>query len=385
MRMSDTPTAGRIEDRAAFEQVRYANCWEDANILCEALRPAPGKRVLSIASAGDNALALLAEGAEVVAADLNAAQLACLELRCAAFRRLDHDGVLRFLGVRPDAHRADTYRALEADLSPSAREHWRSQPRHIAEGIIHHGRFERYFQTFRRWVLPLIHSRRSVMKLLSGASPHQQRRFYDERWNNWRWRALFRVFFGRTAMGKLGRDPEFFRYVQGRVADPLMVRVEHGLRHVPPADNPYLTYILNGNYGPALPRYLQAHRFDAIRAGLDRLTLAQGPIEHVGRQHVRQGFDAFNLSDIFEYIDPQTTRQIYSDLLALARPGARLAYWNTLVPRDCPAALRDRVTPLNDLAAALLARDQAFFYTAFVVDEFRPSMKEAFACADSTA
>ena len=67
----------RIEDRAAFEQVRYANCWEDADVLCEALQPAEGKRILSIASAGDNALALLAQGATVVAADISLAQLAC--------------------------------------------------------------------------------------------------------------------------------------------------------------------------------------------------------------------------------------------------------------------------------------------------------------------
>ena len=61
-----------------------------------ALRPRPGSRVLSIASAGDNTLALLAEGAEVVAADLSRAQLACLELRCAAFRQLTYD---RSIGV----------------------------------------------------------------------------------------------------------------------------------------------------------------------------------------------------------------------------------------------------------------------------------------------
>ena len=79
---------GRLEDRVAFDLIRYANCWEDADILCEALRPHPGTRILSIASAGDNTLALLAEGAEVVAADLSIAQLACVELRRAAFRRL---------------------------------------------------------------------------------------------------------------------------------------------------------------------------------------------------------------------------------------------------------------------------------------------------------
>ena len=26
-----------IQNRAAFDRVRYANCWEDADILCEAL------------------------------------------------------------------------------------------------------------------------------------------------------------------------------------------------------------------------------------------------------------------------------------------------------------------------------------------------------------
>src|SRR5438128_10521228 len=95
----------RIEDRVSFQFIRYANCWEDAHILCQALRPGHGVRVLSIASAGDNVLALLAEGATVVAADLSLAQLACLELRRAAFRELEYDELIDFLGVRPARNR----------------------------------------------------------------------------------------------------------------------------------------------------------------------------------------------------------------------------------------------------------------------------------------
>ena len=74
-----------LEDSVSFHFIRYANCWEDADVLCEALQPRKGMRILSIASAGDNSLALLAEGAEVVAADLSIAQLACLELRRRSF------------------------------------------------------------------------------------------------------------------------------------------------------------------------------------------------------------------------------------------------------------------------------------------------------------
>ena len=42
-----------IEQRARFDLIRYANCWEDADILCAALNPGPGKTIVSIASGGD--------------------------------------------------------------------------------------------------------------------------------------------------------------------------------------------------------------------------------------------------------------------------------------------------------------------------------------------
>ncbi len=52
-----------------------------------------------------------------------------------------------------------------------------------------------------------------------------------------------------------------------------------------------------------------------------------------------------------------------------ANPGARLAYWNMLVPRRCPAKLADRIRPLAELSADLFARDLAFFYSNFIVEE----------------
>ena len=45
--------------RADFSAIRYAQVWEDADVLLEALDIQPGDVCVSIASAGDNALALL--------------------------------------------------------------------------------------------------------------------------------------------------------------------------------------------------------------------------------------------------------------------------------------------------------------------------------------
>ncbi|HEX2092032.1 MAG TPA: DUF3419 family protein [Longimicrobiaceae bacterium] len=251
-------------DRATWSFIRYASVWEDADVLCDALAPAAaGGRLLSVASAGDNALALLTlDPAEVVAVDLNPAQLACLELRMAAFRALEHGALLAFLGVTEDRGRASTYRGLRGDLAPPAREFWDAHPDAVERGIIHTGKFERYLRAFRRFLLPLVHSRRTIERLCLPRSPEERRAFYAREWDTWRWRAVFRVFFSRAVMGRLGRDPAFFDHVGGTpVGDRILERTRYALTELPTDTNPYLVYIMTGSYAPgALPRYLRPER-----------------------------------------------------------------------------------------------------------------------------
>jgi S-adenosylmethionine-diacylglycerol 3-amino-3-carboxypropyl transferase len=365
-----TPAPSRapsIEDRAAFDRMRYASVWEDADILCEALAPvASGGRLLSIASAGDNALALLTlDPREVVAVDLSQPQLAALALRVAAFRAMEPASLLEFLGVTPTSGRLGTYAAIRTSLPAFAREFWDAHPDVVAGGVIHAGRFERYLRLFRRRVLPLIHSRRRIERLLDQDTLEEQERFYREEWDTRRWRLVFRFFFGRFVMGRLGRDPAFFDHVEGSVGERILARTRHALTAIPVRTNPYLTYIMTGNYGPdALPRYLRAEHVAVIRERLDRVTLVRGPAEAVDGP-----FHGFNLSDIFEYMSPAVHEHVYTALVARASPGARLAYWNMLAPRGAAAGVADQVHPLNVLAGDLHARDKAWFYQAFHVDE----------------
>lgn len=358
-----------VSRRARFDFVRYASVWEDADVLCEALAPvAAGGKLLSIASAGDNALALLTlNPREVVAVDLNPAQLACLELRVAAFRSLDDAGVLRFLGAHPDPDRGETYRALRPLLSEPARRFWDARPAVIQGGVIHSGRFEGYLRGFRRWVLPLVHTERTIQSLLHSRTRQEREQFYRDRWDTPRWRGLFRLFFSRTLLGR-GRDPAFLKHVTGPVAERLLGRTRYAFTELPTHSNPYLGYIVRGSYAQhALPRYLRPEWMPVIRERLERLRL------HLGAVHqVPEGdFDGLNLSDIFEYQSPAEHRQCYGELLRRCSPGARLVYWNMLAPRACPEEARRHAQPLADLATTLHARDQAWFYSALHIDEVR--------------
>jgi S-adenosylmethionine-diacylglycerol 3-amino-3-carboxypropyl transferase len=358
-----------IEARLKMDSIRYANCWEDADVLCLALEPQPGRRILSVGSAGDNSLALLAEGAEVVVADLSLAQLAAIEIRKVAFARLEYEELLPFLGVSAASDRLRTYAGLRSELSESSRDQWDANPGLVAAGVIHAGKLERYFRLFRRRILPWIHSARQSEVLLLEKDPQQRRDYYDRTWNTWYWRTLFRLFFSRFVMARLGREREFFRYAEGTVAERVFQRTEYALRELGTHDNPYLEYILRGTFQSALPRYLQPNRFAAIRSGLERLTLMPGPIEAVGRAHRGAGFEGFNLSNIFEYLAPNDAAAVYCRLFDLAKPGARLAYWNTFVPRSAPEQLGTRVRHLAEFSEQLFRRDRAFFYQRFLVDQ----------------
>ena len=361
------------ETRADFSAIRYAQCWEDADVLVNALAPRPGDVCLSIASAGDNALALLASGpAKVIAVDMNPAQLACLELRVAAYRELQHDELLELIGSKPSSRRAALYQRCRKLLSSRASSFWDGLPTAIEAGIGSAGKFERYFQLFRTRVLPLIHSDKTIAHLLEGGDPAQREAFYERRWNTWRWRLLFKVFFSRLAMGRLGRDPAFFKYVEGNVADRILSRTRYALTALDPAGNPYLQWILAGRHLTALPFALRPENFEAIRGNLDKIEWELRSVEEYLQAHPSLRLDRFNLSDIFEYMSQDNYRLLLERLIAAANPGARLAYWNMLAPRSRPESLADRLRPLNEIAGQMFARDKAWFYSRFVLEEVIP-------------
>ena len=297
------------------------------------------------------------------------AQLACVELRVAAYRTLEHPELLELIGSTPSGRRRELYGRCRPLMSDTARVFWDGQPAEVAAGVGGAGKFERYFGMFRRYIMPLIHRRRRVEAMMRGGTLPERRTFYRHHWDTLRWRLLFRVFFSRFVMGRMGRDPSFFAYVEGNVATRILERAKHAVTELNPADNPYLRWIMTGRHAAALPLALRPEHFDTIRNNLDRLEWRCQSIEDFLASREPRSVDRFNLSDIFEYMSPENYRRLLEQIVAGARPGGRLAYWNMLAPRSRPEALADRLKPLTELAARLHAQDKAFFYSRFVVEE----------------
>lgn len=350
-------------------RLSYAQCWEDPRLLREALCIQPTSRVLSIASGGCNSLDLALAGAqEVVAVDLSEPQLALTELKMAG-ADLDYEDFLILLGLL-EGDAWSLYKTLRPSLSEPSQRFLDSSESGFESGLLASGKFESYFATFRKKVIPLVHSKKRIRELLSLETLEEQHAFFENSWNTWRWRGLFRMFFSRFVMARLGRSKAHFEQVEGKVADRLLERTEHVLTQLPVRDNPFLQWILTGEFLSIdnSHTYLSEAGHAQLKDVRERVRLKHGSLVDVLNDSPNERFDAFNLSNIGEYLDPATWESLYTSLVKGANPQATFAYWNLFVPRSCPDSIRGDVLPLPELSASLIQKDRAFFYSAFQVE-----------------
>lgn len=351
-----------------FEIIRYANCWEDADILLRGLDARPGGRHLSIGSGGDNSFSLLTTNPEfVVAVDLSRVQLFLIELKKAAMQKLDHQEFLSFLGFRSGHDRLKIYRLLREMLSPDTRAYWDHHSSMIETGLIYGGKFEKYFLLFSRKVLPLIHRAASTRELLREKGATEQQWFYQKRWNTLRWRLLFKIFFSKAVMGNVGRDPEFLAQVDIPVSRYIFEQAGHHLESTSAQHNYFLHFILTGEFGEELPNYVRKENYAKIQQNLDRLKIKEGPAEDALRRYA--GINYLNLSNIFEYMPAEVFARVGSDLLEQSAPDAKFAYWNLMVPRNLAQIFPDRLTYDPGLSEALHPQDKGFFYHQFILNQ----------------
>ena len=357
-----------IEERAKFDKIRYANCWEDPELLLEVFEDS-GK-FISIASAGDNSLSLLTKNPELVyAVDLSIPQIACSELKKYAIKYLDYENFLKVLGFKPCDNRLEIYKSIEEKLSLQSRYYFEQNPEIIENGIIHQGKFEHYFQLFATKIMPLVHNQKNLTELFLPKSIQAQKMFYDKTWNNWRFKALFKVFFNKFIMGRLGRDKEFFKYVDvSMISKNIKERADRALRDVPTWNNPYVNYILLNNFDYSLPHFAKEENFNTIKQNIDALEIKTGTINEVAKNSGMK-FDGFNLSDIFEYMDKDLFKKVSLELLSSANKVAKFCYWNMMVDRRISEILPENFEYKKELSQELYLKDRAFFYKNFIIDE----------------
>ncbi len=357
-----------LASRVDFNFIRYATCWEDADVLLRGLQLRGGERVLCIASGGDNALALLtAQPQSVLAIDINPTQLYLTELKQRVFQTLDYESLLVFLGVNEATGQERTayFSAIKPLLSPDAASYWSQQQDLIKNGLVYAGKFENYFRIFRQYLLPLVHGKKQIEQLFVDKTDAEQQAFFRQVWNNRRWQWLMRLFFNRYTLGRYGRDPEFLKQVQVDVAGYIIGKATAHLQSNACTRNYFLHMMLTGRYGCRLPVYLRRENFERIKANAHRLQCRLITAQEAIRQ---QPFDACGFSNFFEYLSPAEFAEFALQCSRHIPAGARIAYWNLMVPRSLHSLLPDHFRYVAQ-QEELTKQDCGFFYHRFITDQ----------------
>lgn len=360
-----------VEDYAKFDIIRYAQVWEDAEILIEALDINENDKILSIASAGENAISMLIKNPKAIyAIDLNANQIACTEFKIACYKYLEYQEAMELMGVFESERRKELYKKIEKKLSKKNRGYFENNFEIVEQGIIHSGKFENYFNLFGKKVLPFIHNQKTRKELLEKKTKEERYLFYENTWNNLRWKMLFRIFFSRTVMGRLGRDKAFFRYVNLNVAEHILQRTKYAVTELDTSKNSYLHYIINGKYDKVLPIAYRKENFDKIKENIDKITVLPESVETFIERKDVDYISKYNLSDIFEYMSDEQMCKIYEKIFTKSKTGTRVAYWNMLADKRASKYFENLEYKEKE-SKKLLNKDKAFFYSNFIIEEIK--------------
>lgn len=356
--------------------IRYSQCWEDASLLLDTLKVGGGDVVVSIASAGDNTLALLSESPErVLAVDLSPAQLYLLEFKATCFRYLSYSQTLTLLGVKSEDKvtaglkdlRWRLYQKIRPYLSSDCAGYFDSRQAVVQMGVNHSGKLESYFALFRKLILPLVHNKETISTLFADKSDLEREQFYKT-WASPSYRLLCKMFFSKPVLRLLGRERCFFDYASDSLSNFVASATRNHLLSSASSDNPYLHYILTGGYDDVLPHYLKPQNYQSIKDNLDRLDIVQGSLTEVLAQLPAGTVSAFNLSDVFEYLDLESVARLTGEIVRVSRCGARVAYWNMLVDRHMEDFSDGQSSRQVVLEKDLPSCSTTFFYKRFIFE-----------------
>ena len=364
------------ENKVDFSLIRYSQCWEDTEILLESLDISEKDICFGILSAGDNVFSMLAKNPEkIVALDISFPQIALAKLKKEVFKSFSYEEMLKFMGIKSSSERIGMYEKIRSNLEESVKNYWDFNKEAIENGIIHIGKFEKFFKIFRKRILPFVHNKKRIGKLLEKKSRQERIEYYNSHWNNFRWKLMFKLFFSRYVVGKLGRDKEFFRYAEKNISKEMKERSRYALCELDSYENPYIYYIMTGNYRlDCLPYFLREENFENIKKNLHKLEIVQNSVEEY-LDGIDFKINKFNLSDIFEYMSLENYRRLMKKIYNNADNNAILAYWNLIVERNSSKLesveenIKNNFQRLEELDKRLHEKDKTFFYTDFVVEK----------------
>jgi len=310
-------------DTLVFNQV-----WEDASIDREALSLGPSDTLLSIASAGDNVLALCSEKPKTVyAVDVNYAQIHLMEFKLAAIRNLTYEDFWHLFCLAPAHRGGQLYREKIRDsLTTSSRRYWDTRQDVWRRGLGGCGLLGHTLAVLRTGLRALCgrHAIESLFETgcLESQSAHYAEHIHRKWWNS----ATTPLASSWVLLLAFGLHPHQVRRVRDSgFALHLPARILNLMGTMPVQRNHFWQQVLLGRY-LIPPEYAKPSTFEALKSASAAVRLhrcdAKGLMDSLPAGHVTR----FNLLDSQDWLGTSELVALWWSIDRVAAPGARVLY-----------------------------------------------------------
>jgi S-adenosylmethionine-diacylglycerol 3-amino-3-carboxypropyl transferase len=359
--------------RWVFNQIHsrnliYNQCWEDPDLDNAVLGIGPEDRIVTITSAGCNALDyLLQDPASIHCVDVNPYQNALLELKIAAIAALRYQQFFEMFGNgRIVGHRRIYHEHLRPQLTAAAQAVWDRKIDyfdHDGAGLYYHGTAGFFARTVCLYLKSIRGLRGELEQFQYIFDLDEQASFYRERIAPKLWSPAIRFLMRRSAVLSLLGIPreqcvEIRRSGRTSLDSFIEERVEKTFTTVPMYGNYFWRVYINGSYAPGCcPNYLKRENFNFLRNRTGRIQIQTRTLTDCLRS-TSERFSVFVLLDHMDWLscEPRLLEEEWRAIIDRAAPGARIIYRSGSLNCDYipPFAIRrlefepDRTKELHD-------------------------------------
>jgi S-adenosylmethionine-diacylglycerol 3-amino-3-carboxypropyl transferase len=354
------------EGQVQLSKLIFSHNWEDPAMDERALNIKEDDTVFTITSGGCNTIGFLRlNPAAIYCVDINPAQNHLMELKKAAFKQLNYETLCTFFGLTENNSQEKLYNQLTQFLSPDALAFWNANKKIISKGIIMNGRYERFVKIAGK-ILRLLQGTKKVKTFFTLHSITEQEKFYNEKWDNGRWRWIFKSMFNKKRLAKKGLVSDYFHFDDGSssFSESFYKRASHVMKDIPVQSNYFIAAYFLGHYlnKENIPEYLKQENFSIIKKNIDKIFPVSADSKYWLGQQPANMFDAFALSNICELMDDNATHKLFIEVIRTAKPGAKIIFRNLMIPREVPEDLRSIIVKNESLSKQLQFDDRSFVY-----------------------
>lgn len=375
-----------------FSGLVYAQIWEDPEVDMEAMELKPGHSLVTIGSGGCNMLTYLSRDPKSIdVVDLNPHHVALNRLKLAAFRTLpDHAAVVRQFGMENIKGNSRNYdRFISPALDTSTQAYWSKRTlsgrRRISvfnRNIYRTGLLGRFITAGH--VLARLHGVK-LTEITQTRSLREQRQFFDERIAPLFEKPLIRWMTSRkSSLFGLGIPPQQYDELAslsegGTIAPVLRHRLEKLACHFPMRENYFAWQAFARRYPKphegALPAYLKAEYYPAIRRNAERVTVHHANFTELLSGKPAASVDRYVLLDAQDWMNDNQLNALWAEITRTAAPGARVIFRTaaekSVLDGRLSAALLDQWTYHAERSAELNKQDRSAIYGGFHIYEKR--------------